>query len=60
METIFTFLVLICVGDGQQCFRIEPEAPTLYQCEMLREDFLKIEIPNQKYYVGTCEEIDVD
>ena len=60
METIFAFLVVVCIPDANQCYRLEPEAPTPYQCQMLREDFLRIELPNQRYHVGECVEIEVD
>jgi len=59
-EFVFAFIVLFCIPDANQCYRIEPIADTPAQCEMLREDFLEIKLPNQRYYVGACEEIEVD
>jgi len=54
---MFEFLIVLCLTGTNQCMRLEAEAPTMAQCEVLRKDAIA---KTKDAYIGECVEIDVD
>ena len=56
---IYTFLILICLPDAPQCFRLEAYAESMHQCIELRKSVIK-RFKGIDFKVDECVEEDVD
>lgn len=56
---LYTFILVLCMPDSPQCFRMEPYAESMSQCIELRKSVIE-RFKGLDFKVEECTEEDVD